>query len=120
MLAKNQDIDCGESAPDFTGGFEAVENRHADIHDDKVGSETAGSFDGVAAIARFATDFDIRPGFQERSNASAHQFVIVGDKNSHLGEPPKPCAVSLSESSSSQAAGYGHLKRGSVYIQEKL
>jgi hypothetical protein len=118
VLAENQDVDGGKSAPDFTRGFEAVEPRHADVHDDQVGTETPGLFDGIPAVARFATDFDIRPGLQERSNASAHQLVIVGDENSHLEEPPKPCAVFLSESRRAHAAEDGYLKRGNVTYRE--
>ncbi len=118
VLAKNQDVDCRKGPPDFAGSFQAVEARHADVHDDEVGTQTPGLFDGILAIARFATDFDVRPRLQERSNASAHQFVIVGDENSHLAEPPKPYAVSLSESSRAHAARHGDPKRGNVTYME--
>ena len=77
-----------------------------------------GLFDGIPAIARFATNFDIGAGLQERSNASAHQFVIVGDENSHLAEPPKLFAVTLGESSRAHAATHGDPKRGNVTYME--
>ena len=37
VLTKNQDIRDGENATDFAGGFEAIEPRHADVHDHQVG-----------------------------------------------------------------------------------
>ena len=38
-----------------------------------------GLCDGILAIDRFAADFDIGSSAQDRPNAPAHQFMIVGD-----------------------------------------
>jgi hypothetical protein len=59
------------------GGFDAVELRHGDIHDDDIGPQAGGEFDGFAAVAGFAHNFEVGLGAQNHAEALPHYGVIV-------------------------------------------
>jgi hypothetical protein len=44
---------------DGAGGFDAVNLRHADVHENDVGSSTAGEVDGVTSICGLADDDEV-------------------------------------------------------------
>jgi hypothetical protein len=69
---------------DSSGGFDAVEQGHPDVHDDHIGLEGGGESDGVTAILGFAGNFQITLALQQRAQSSAHNRVIVSKENAPL------------------------------------
>jgi hypothetical protein len=67
-------IDIGD---DPAGGFEPVEVRHADIHEDDIGDVPPGGLDRPAAVTRFADHLDVRLGVEYHPEAGPHQLLVV-------------------------------------------
>jgi hypothetical protein len=66
-------------------GLESVELGHADVHEDHVGCEFAGAFEGLESVGRFADDFDVLLGFEDHAKAAAHERLVVGDEHPDHG-----------------------------------
>jgi hypothetical protein len=79
VLREDQYLCGGKSAADYPRGFQTVQVRHADVHDDQVRTKQPGLFYGILAIHGFAANFAIPARRQQRANASADYLMIVCD-----------------------------------------
>lgn len=66
---------------DAASGFDAVEERHADIEDGDIRFDASGFFGGVAAIGGFGANLPAGAGFEKRAQAGANDGVIIGDED---------------------------------------
>src|SRR5262249_34866484 len=76
----------GEQA---SGGLHPVHPRHADIHQDDIGSQFAGAFDRLRAVACLADDLEIGLGVQEQPEADPNELLVVDDQepDAHASPP---------------------------------
>jgi hypothetical protein len=65
----------------LASGFDAVEERHADIQDGDLGFVFGGFFDGVAAIRGFGADLPTRARLEKSAEAGADNGVIIRDED---------------------------------------
>ena len=65
-------------ARDGAGGLDAVQARHADVHEHHVGAQALGKLHRLIAVARLAHHLDAVVGRQDHAEAAAHQVLIVG------------------------------------------
>jgi hypothetical protein len=63
---------------ELTGGVQAVEEGHPNVNDDNIGLELLGHFNRFTAVGSFAAYFPALTLLQERTQASAYNFVVVG------------------------------------------
>ena len=66
---------------DLARGLEAVEHRHAHIHQDEVRAELPRELDRLAAVARLADDLDPLVCREDRLERLGEQPVVVGDED---------------------------------------
>jgi hypothetical protein len=59
--------------------LDAVDVRHADVHDDDVRVRTQDELDRLAAVLRLTDDLDVVGGIEHRANAAAHDRLVVDD-----------------------------------------
>jgi len=80
----------GRGFADLAGGFNAVEERHADVEDGDVGLVLGGFFDSVAAVGCFGANLPTGARLKESTEAGADDGVIIRDQNgegSHSWNP---------------------------------
>jgi hypothetical protein len=65
----------------LASGFDAVEERHADIEDGDVGLVLGGFFDGIAAIGGFGADLPAGARLEKSAEAGADDGVIIRDQD---------------------------------------
>src|ERR1017187_8605728 len=73
------------------GGFDAVELRHGDIHDDHIRAQLGGQVDSFPAVTGFADDFHVGLGAEDHLEAVAHHGVVVSQQDAnafHRAEGP--------------------------------
>ena len=80
-------LECGEdddprAARDLASGFDAVETRHADVHQDDIGPFLADEVDRLLAVAGLAGDPHVGLRLHDHAKARAHQGLVVGDDDS--------------------------------------
>jgi hypothetical protein len=80
---QDRDLDRGRDREDFAGCRDAVEVRHAHIHENDVRGQRAGLLDGAAAVARLADDLDRLVAREHRLEAGAHEVVVVDEEHAH-------------------------------------
>ena len=99
----------GEDSP---RRLEAVELRHADVHQDDGRVEAGGLVDRLEPVARFGDDFDVVFVGEEHAEAGADHRLVVGDEDA---DAHRPCPSSgrrvLRTKPPSVAAAGGHLDR---------
>ena len=78
---EGDDADGGEEVVDASGGGDAVEFGHADVHDDDLGLEFFGEGDGFEAVFGFADDFEVGFGVEEEADAAADDGVVIGEED---------------------------------------
>ena len=78
MGGKDEHLDVRERLADLAGGFQTIEQRHGDIHDDHGGTEFGRHFYGLSAGGRFADHLDIALGLQELQQALPDHHVVFG------------------------------------------
>jgi hypothetical protein len=78
---EDEDLRAGGSPGEFTGGGDAVEVGHADVHQHDIGREPTRSFDGLASGRCLPDDLDGGVGGEEFDETGAHQVVVVGDQD---------------------------------------
>jgi hypothetical protein len=66
---------------DPAGRLQPVEPRHLDVHEHDVGTPTERQVDGVEPVGRLAHDRDAGLGLEDRSEARAHEGLVVGDQH---------------------------------------
>jgi hypothetical protein len=64
---------------EVSGGLYAVHAGHADVHDDDVGCQFAGQFDGFGALTCFAYHFEVWVDGQHHAEAATDQCLVVGE-----------------------------------------
>jgi hypothetical protein len=72
---------CVGGRDELAGGFKAVEDRHADVHQDYIGVQASGCLDRLAAVAGFADDLDVGLGLEEHAKAGPDQPFVVGEQD---------------------------------------
>ena len=68
------------SRPSLTNGccsFQAIHQRHGDIHQDKIRLQVGRQTDGLKTIAGLSDDANLQVSFQEISNSRAKILVII-------------------------------------------
>ncbi len=88
---EDEDLTAGKLGADATRGLQPVHFRHGDVHDNDVGAESLGLFDGFQSIAGLAYDLDVGLVFDERGKADAHHHVIVYKQDADGGHGSPPC-----------------------------
>ena len=63
------------------GGFQPVESRHADVHEDHVGPELSGQVHGVGPVGRRTDDLDVVAGVEQRLETGADQALVIGEQD---------------------------------------
>src|SRR5262249_1504833 len=58
--------------------LQAVEHRHAHVHEDHVGAQTGGLGDGLPAVHGLADDLDVGLGVQQHGEPGPHHALVVG------------------------------------------
>ena len=79
---KNEDFGVGRVLEDLSGGFQAVDQGHGNVHDHNIRTIFAGEGDGLATVLGFADDLDIGLGFQENFEAFPDVGMIFGKEDS--------------------------------------
>ena len=74
------DIGAGEPA----GRLEAVHDRHPDVDQTHIGTQSACKCDGFCAVTGFADDLDTRLRVEDHAQARADQVLVVGDEHAHV------------------------------------
>jgi hypothetical protein len=87
---------------DATRGFDAVEHRHGQIHEDDVDIALRRELDGHGAVLSRTDDLDVLLACEQPLEADAHDRVILGEKETdHSGARTEMRVPPLDESSSS-------------------
>ena len=68
-----------ERPQDLLGGPDAVDLRHADVHQHDVGPQLPHDGDRLRARRRLADDLHVRLGGQDRAQGGAHHALVVGE-----------------------------------------
>jgi hypothetical protein len=68
------------SGQDAPCGFDSVNSRHPNIHEDDVGPEFLGCVHCLGAIRGLADHVDVGLGLQNELEAGAHELLVVGDQ----------------------------------------
>jgi hypothetical protein len=87
-------LDGGRCGEQLARGGDAVEVRHADVHEDDVRLQHARAVQGVAPVARLANHRDRIVAREDRPQAGAHQAVVVDEQDPdrsvvHRSLPPE-------------------------------
>ncbi len=64
---------------DVSGGSQAVESGHANVHEDDIRAQSGGEVDGFATVGRLADDGDVVLRVQQHGEALPDQCLVVGD-----------------------------------------
>lgn len=67
-------------------GLDAVEARHADVHQDDVRVEMCREADRLGAVARLAGDRQVVLALQQHAEAEALHGLVVDDEHAGHGE----------------------------------
>jgi hypothetical protein len=65
----------------LAGRIQAIEVWHAYVHDDDIGLQLLGHLNGLAPIGCLSANFPPFVLLEQRAQASAHDFVIIGQQN---------------------------------------
>ena len=66
---------------DLASGFDAVQERHADVEDGDVGLVLGGFFDSVAAVGGFGAHLPAGARLEKSAEAGADDGVIIRDQD---------------------------------------
>jgi hypothetical protein len=80
-------IDLRDDAP---RRLQPVDVRHADVHDDDVGTPPLGTLDRLQAVLGLADDLHVLLRAEDGAQPGANEFLVVGDENPRAGIPPAP------------------------------
>src|SRR5512135_1154890 len=86
---QHEHADVVARRPDLARSFEAVEHRHADVHEDDIGAELPRELDRLFAVACLTHDLDPLVGAENRLQRLREQPVVVRDEDAErLGLRP--------------------------------
>ena len=74
----------GDRFDDLPGGFQAVEQRHGDVHHDDVRPQFVGQLHGLAAGFGFAHHHNIRLDFQQCAQTLTDDGVIIDEQDGNF------------------------------------
>jgi hypothetical protein len=69
------------------GGFDAVESRHADVHQRDVEPVSRGELEHLGAVVRLGHDLDVGLGVEDAPEAAPHERLVVGDQHADAHGP---------------------------------
>jgi hypothetical protein len=84
------EVECGEdehaqrTRPQVQhppGGLEAVDARHADVHEHDIGAISAREFQCGASVFHVGGDLDVALRLEDHAQAAAHERFVVGDQD---------------------------------------
>src|SRR5262249_24608758 len=111
--AEHEDRGVGRALEDRSCGDETVDPRHRAIHDDHARRELCGHPDRILAVLRFADDFNRLIVFEQTTESSSHEAVIVheqyGDLRIHIPTASRFDRAPLTLQSSSFSEGTRNL-----------
>jgi len=81
---ENENFGGGRGFANLASGFDAVEERHADVQDGNLGFVLGGLFDGVAAVGGFGADLPAGVRLEKSAEAGADNGVIIRDQDGEL------------------------------------
>ena len=64
-------------------GGEAVEVRHADVHEDEVRAQLLGRVGRLLPVGGLARDLEVLLGVDEHPQPGADEVLVVGDEDPH-------------------------------------
>ena len=77
--------------PKSSGCGDAVDHRHAQVHENDVWAQPVRQRHGFAAVTRFTDDLDVGFGGEHSCQARTNDGMVVGEKNAndrrHSGAP---------------------------------
>ena len=79
VLIVGGDEDHGRLGVDQLEHLEAIELRHLDVEENKVGRKFVDGLDGFEAVAALGRDFDFGMGGKEFAKIAARQFFVVDE-----------------------------------------
>ena len=79
VLVIGRDEDHGRTGVDQLEDLEAVELRHLDVEEKKVGGVFGDGFDGLEAVGAFGSELDLGVGAKEFAQEGAGQLLVVHD-----------------------------------------
>ena len=92
-----EDEDAGRrvGGEDVAGGLDAVELRHADVHEHHRRAEAGGLLDGLDAVGGFGDHVDVGLAREQQAEAGADHRLVVGDKDADGAHEPYPLSGRL-------------------------
>jgi hypothetical protein len=66
---------------DLASGRQAVDARHADVHEHDVRHELGSQANGLLAVAGLADHLDVFLGIEQGPESRPHQGLVVGEKD---------------------------------------
>src|SRR4051812_2884901 len=72
-------------ADQMTGGVDAVESRHPNVHDDDVGPQLAGCFHRLDAVGGLTDNVEVGFGAQDHPVAGPDQALVIGEQDPDHG-----------------------------------
>lgn len=82
MGGEHDDFGVGVGEDDLADGFQAVEQRHGDVHEDDVGPQFLELGDGFATGLGFANDFHVFLEIEHAMESFADDGVIFSKEES--------------------------------------
>src|SRR4029450_5507863 len=76
------------STRDSPRGFQAVDARHANVHEDDVGAKPLRDVDRLQPITGLSDDRDLRVDLEELAETRADQRLVRGDAHPNRQAPP--------------------------------
>jgi hypothetical protein len=75
------------AADDPPGGLQAVQRRHAHVHQHHVRPQLSDSADRLEPVGRLAGDLDVGLGVQQHREGLLDHRLVVGDQHPHAHAP---------------------------------
>ena len=79
---ENEYSGAGDGFENLTGGFQTIEQRHRDVHDEHCGTKLFNQSDSPSAVLRFADYFKVVFQFQQCAKTFTNDRVVFGQQNS--------------------------------------
>lgn len=87
---ENEDFGGGRGETNLPCGFDAVEERHADVEDGDVRFELGGFVDGIAAVGGFGADLPAGARLEEGAQTGTNDGVVIRDQDAKNGHQQAP------------------------------
>ncbi len=84
VRGKHEHFGGGDGFENLPRGFQTIEQRHRDVHHHHVGTKFFGQRDGLAAVLRFADNFNVVFEFEHLAKTFAHNRMVFSQQNSDV------------------------------------